>query len=196
MKSRVYLYLPLCIVGFALLLVLPSPAAADQRVDSAVESGAVLPAQATCDPCLAAAKRCSAKCAGLGKSEAIACLGRCDNATATCSCDDVVTLRSEDLVSFEWPSSSTKAAACHSTTPCGTAYPSCASWSSYSDCGDPICGVANHCGEDCPSCEFGPCPCFGPATRQFRERFRVCFNSAEQSCTEWQRTNILLGCGC
>ena len=32
--------------------------------------------------------------------------------------------------------------------------------------------------------------------KQRRERFRVCFNAIGQSCTEWQRTMITLGCGC
>lgn len=84
-----------------------------------------------------------------------------------------------------------KADACHSTTPCGSAYPSCASWSGYSDCGDPLCGIYRWCG-GCGD----PFGCWDEATRQRRERFRVCFNEFGQSCTEWQNTLVLVACGC
>jgi hypothetical protein len=57
---------------------------------------------------------------------------------------------------------------------------------------EPFCSSANHCGDECP--EFGPCP--GPAIKQRQERFRVCFNALGQSCTEYQRTLLNLGCGC
>jgi hypothetical protein len=86
---------------------------------------------------------------------------------------------------------STAAAACHSTTPCGTAYPSCGSWSGYANCDDPLCSAAANCGNPCT----GPL-CFGPAVRQFQERFRVCFNASGQSCTEYQQTFPVLHCGC
>jgi hypothetical protein len=131
-----------------------------------------------------AQERCTTNCFGLpGKAERASCL---------CSCDENVTLRSEDLVArMPWLVDSLTAA-CHSTTPCGSAYPSCASWSGYSNCDDPFCGFANHCGEECP--EFGPCP--GPAMRQRQERYRVCFNAQGQSCTEYQLTLLNLGCGC
>jgi hypothetical protein len=102
----------------------------------------------------------------------------------------VAALRS-DLVP-EWMArlSAEKADTCHSTTPCGSAYPSCAGWSGYSDCGDPICGIYRWCG-DCGD-PFG----WDLATRQRRERFRVCFNQFGQSCTEYQNILVLVACGC
>jgi hypothetical protein len=109
---------------------------------------------------------------------------------AAVASDQRTALRSEDLVSFAGRGF-TKAA-CHPITSCQPDYPSCASWSGYTDCDDPFCGFAPQCGDDCP--EIGPCP--GPAMKQRRERFRVCFNAFGQSCTEWQRTMINLGCGC
>jgi hypothetical protein len=84
-----------------------------------------------------------------------------------------------------------KAEACHSTTPCGAAYPSCAGWSGYTDCGDPQCGIYRWCG-DCGD----PFGCWDLATRQRRERFRVCFDQFGNSCTEWQNTLVLVACGC
>jgi hypothetical protein len=154
----------------------------------------VAPARAAnCRACgLAAQDRCAANCFGLeDKGERVACLITCDNAAATCSCDEEVTLRSEDVVAKSpWLLAMT--AACHSTTTCGSAYPSCASWSGYSDCNDPYCASGPHCAE---GCEPG-LPCLGPAMRQWQERFRVCFNAAGQPCTEYQRTIIVLNCGC
>ena len=164
---------------------------------------AVAPAQAaSCGPCDVAQERCSANCFGLEeKAESVTCLIACDNAAATCSCAEEVTLRSEDVVANNWlrvaePSRLiAESSACHSTTPCGSAYPSCASWSGYFDCGDPYCGINRWCGdvETCPDPEFG---CWGPALRQWRERFRVCFNAIGWWCTEYQRTSHTLGCGC
>jgi hypothetical protein len=193
MKDRAYRYLPIAILGFALLVVLPGLAAADESAAPGRAFAAVVPAQAArCGACALAQESCSAKCFGReDKAGVVACLTGCDNAAATCSCDAEVTLSSEDLVA-KMPWLSDKAAACHSTTPCGSAYPSCASWSGYSDCDDPFCGVYRWCG-DCPDPEFG---CFGPALRQRRERFRVCFNELGQSCTEYQRTSVVLGCDC
>jgi hypothetical protein len=146
---------------------------------------------ATCGACAVSHDQCTANCAGfVDHGERVACLIACDNAAATCSCDERVTLRSEDLLPKARPEAD--APACHSTTPCGSGYPSCASWSGYSDCGDPYCGIYLHCGDEC---EPGfPCP--GPALRQWRERFRVCFNAQGQSCTEYQRTSTILSCGC
>ncbi|HET9226984.1 MAG TPA: hypothetical protein VFR31_09975 [Thermoanaerobaculia bacterium] len=155
---------------------------------------ALTPARAAdCAPCNVAHERCSVNCFGReGKGQIGACLIGCDNAAAVCSCDEVVTLRSEDVVarSGDLRSLTAFSAACHSTTPCGAAYPSCASWSGYANCGDPFCGFARGCGE----CEDFPCP--GPAMKQQRERFRVCFNEIGQSCTEYQSTLITLGCDC
>jgi hypothetical protein len=161
---------------------------------------AAAPAQAAgCPACGVLQKSCTTSCLGVEDKQVIPCLLACDNAVAACSCDDPVTLRSEDAVRLglagQHPGGfGLKAGACHSTTPCGSAYPSCAGWSGYSDCGDPFCGVYKFCG-DPPFCEE-PDLCFGPATRTFRERFRVCFNAQGQSCTEYQRINVVLGCGC
>lgn len=149
---------------------------------------------------------CIANCVGIGDFEqSLSCLIGCDNSAAVRSLDEEeVTLSSEEyvarwgngLVTAAGEGLITTAGACHDTTPCPSEFASCASWSSYSDCGDPFCSVARFCGDDCGWCEFGPCPCFGPALRQWRERFRVCFNAAGQSCTEYQRLGTVLGCGC
>lgn len=147
-----------------------------------------------CGACELTQERCSTNCLGReDKVERVACLIACDNAAATCSCAEAVTLHSTDLIPAP-ARPGTDAPACHSTTPCGSAYPSCASWSGYSDCGDPYCGVYKFCG-DPPFCEE-PDLCFGPALRQARERFRVCFNAQSQSCTEYQRSSVVLTCGC
>jgi hypothetical protein len=189
------------ILVFALLLAaLPGLAAADEvpRISPQARAAfeAVVPPQAKgCGLCASAHQHCSATCFSFGEKEGLgACLTACDNAAATCTCDQTVSLRSEDLVSWEWPSM-TKAA-CHAIVSCQPNYPSCAGWSSYSNCGDPFCGVALGCGE-CVCDEFGcQCEAGGPAMKQFRERFRVCFNQAGNSCTEWQRASVTLGCGC
>jgi hypothetical protein len=86
-------------------------------------------------------------------------------------------------------------AACHGNVSCQPNYPSCASWSGYSDCGDPFCGLALGCGEEICD-EWGFCrPGRGPAWRQPRERFRVCFDQFGNSCTEWQQS-VSISCGC
>lgn len=155
-----------------------------------------------CGPCDTAQQRCSVNCFGLADSEIGSCLVGCDNAAAICSCDEAVTLRSEDVVAkfaeaaksakSPWPDPTASAAACHSTTPCGSGYSSCASWSTFIDCGDPYCGFAIGCGE----CSGGQCEPGGPGTKQNLERYRVCFNSQGQQCTEYQRSSITLYCGC
>ena len=163
--------------------------------------GVAVPAQAAnCGGCGVIQENCASNCLGQeGKDELLACLMACDNAAAACSCDEPVTLRSEDVVrqglagqGRSW--SALSAGACNSTTACGPAYPSCASWSGYSDCGDPYCGIYKFCG-DPPFCEE-PDICFGPALRTLRERFRVCFNASGQPCTEYQQISVVLGCGC
>jgi hypothetical protein len=199
MRDRAYRCLPIAIlVVFALLLVLPAPAAAGEN---AARGGAVwhapLPPQAaSCGICKAALERCSIKCLGADKAEMGSCMRSCDNAAAACTaCDDEVTLRSEDVVArMPWLAKDfEKTAACHSTTPCDyNIYGSCAGWSGYTDCDDPFCGFGAGCGEDCP--EIGPCP--GPAMKQRRERYRVCFDPYNNSCTEYQRTTLTLDCGC
>lgn len=142
--------------------------------------GAPAAQAAGCRPCEVALERCSAHCSGLaGEAESLACLIGCENAAATCtSCDEKGTLRSEDLL----PASLALAAACHSTTPCSSTYGSCANWSGYSACGETVCGYS--------------ATCSNIATKQYRERYRVCFNAQGRSCTEYQRTLVTLGCGC
>jgi hypothetical protein len=161
--------------------------------------GAAAPAAAaSCGGCGVILEHCNANCQGLkAKDEVVTCLMACDNAAAACSCDEPVTLRSEDVVAMGLAAGGQGwlTEACHSTTPCGPAYGSCAGWSAYYDCGDPYCGTYKWC-EDPPFCE-APDICFGPATRTDRERYRVCFNASGQPCTEYQRiTGSLQGCGC
>lgn len=168
-----------------------------------VLSAAAVQAQAaTCRPCALAQERCSVNCLGREGKAIGSCLIGCDNAAALCSCDEPATLNSEDFVARFGPQSGAQAGpkvvtdfsvACHSTTPCGTAYGSCASWSTYSDCGDPFCGVAVGCGE-CN--EWGQCETGGPGIKQRMERYRVCFDALGQSCTEYQRSTVTESCGC
>jgi hypothetical protein len=162
-----------------------------------VLSAAAVQAQAAkCRPCQIAQKSCFVSCLGLHDDHKLrSCVIGCDNAAALCSCDEPPTLSSEDYVARSGlqVESVLKTAACHSTTACGPEYGSCAAWSSYSDCGDPFCGVALGCGE-CD--EWGRCEAGGPAMRQARERYRVCFNAQSQPCTEYQRAWITLSCGC
>jgi hypothetical protein len=116
------------------------------------------------------------------------------SAAVTGACGEEVTLRSEDVVArWPWMTNATAAitTTCHSTTPCGSAYPSCASWSGYSGCGDPFCAIAKGCGQPC-----NDPACLGPATRQSQERFRVCFDALGNSCTEYQVTVAVLSCHC
>jgi 5-methylcytosine-specific restriction endonuclease McrA len=186
---------------FALLLAaLPSLAGAaeDPRITPQERAAfeAVAPAEAkSCQRCAVAHKKCSTTCFGLAEKGGMGdCLTACDNAVATCSCDQPVSLRSEDLVAGEWPGT-TKAAACHGNVSCQPNYPSCASWTSYADCGDAFCGSGPRCG-DCTCDEWGHCFCGpGPAWREPMERFRVCFDSLGNSCTEWQ-TLTFISCGC
>lgn len=186
---------------FALLLAaLPVLAVAEEgprnspRDRAAFE--AVAPAQAkSCQTCFAAHQKCSATCFGLvDKGGLGSCLTACDNATATCSCDQSVTLRSEDIAAARGLSLPTKST-CHGTVSCQPDYPSCASWSSYTDCDSQYCGSGPKCG-DCTCDEFGRCFCGpGPAWKEPMERFRVCFDSLGNSCTEWQKF-IVSTCDC
>jgi hypothetical protein len=112
-------------------------------------------------------------------------------ALAEKSCDEPVTLRSEDLVAISgWPSP-TELDACHSGMSCGPEYGSCAGWSNYYACGDPFCG--EH--QQCDFCSELPCG-FGPAMIQRVERYRVCFNSLAEPCTEYSWSSYNAGCGC
>lgn len=189
----------LFILVFALLVALPGLATAgeDPRISPREREAfeAVATAEAKdCQRCAISHKKCSSTCFSLAEKGGMGdCLTACDNAVAACTCDQSVTLRSEDLV-WERPDVTTKSA-CHGTVSCQPNYPSCASWSSYSDCGDAVCGFGPRCGE-CTCDEWGHCFCGpGPAWRQPRERFRVCFDSLGNSCTEWQ-TFTSISCGC
>jgi hypothetical protein len=76
-------------------------------------------------------------------------------------------------------------------------YSSCAAWSDYYDCGE------------LSACTFGVCrrceidPDLGricypaPGQQQGRNRYRVCFNAAGQSCTEYEllTQRICTNCG-
>ena len=186
MRNRAYRHLLLATLG---LLVLPGLAAAGERVSSQ-SAAAVLPPQAQCAACISAHERCSATCLGRGEAGLGACLTACDNAGALCSCDDAVTLRSEDVVAMRPALAESLTSTCHSTTSCQPAYPSCASWSSYSLC-DEYCGIGNRCNIGCPN--LNNCP--GPATIDRTERFRVCFDQFGNSCTEWQVTTLTF-CRC
>lgn len=146
--------------------------------------------------CLVALDACSANCndlaePGLSRS----CLSRCDAAATTCFGDPAPTLSSERYLAH-WGDAlvlTKSAPACNDTTPCPAEYGSCGSWSGFYDCGDPYCGVSSLC-KICD--EWGQCTAGGPATKQNRERYRVCFNQQMQSCTEYQRGIQTLGCGC
>jgi len=192
MRERWLRSLPLTILLFAMLLALAGLAAAQEgpRAHPGPRSpfdDAASPQAKTCAVCTAAFQKCSSTCFGLeDKSGMGSCLTACDNAVAKCSCDPEVTLRSEDLVKWD-PTSLTKDA-CHGNVSCQPNYPSCASWSAYSDCGTPFCGSGAHCGEctcDEIRCFCGP----GPAWKTQIERFRVCFDQFGNSCTEWQTLN-------
>ena len=166
----------------ALLLLMLSTAAADAQAQAA-----------KCRPCQTAQQRCMVNCLGRADNQVRSCLLGCDNAAAVCSCDEAATLSSEEYVAKRGLKVVTAfSEACHSTTPCGSEYGSCAGWSSFSDCGEQYCGYAVGCGLcDEWQCEYG-----GPALRQDLERYRVCFNQYSQPCTEYQRSSSNYGCGC
>ena len=197
MNHRAFRCTPILLVALALLLALPGLGAAAERPGTAARARAAFeavapPQAASCGICAIAFQRCSTACFGRGDKTGMgACLTGCDNLAATCTCDQQggVNLRSEDLVRWD-PSSMTKDA-CHGYLSCQPNYPSCASWSGYSSCGDPFCGTGHRCGDDCEP--WGPCP--GDAWKEFLERFRVCFDQYGNSCTEWQTTQTS-SCGC
>ncbi len=76
-------------------------------------------------------------------------------------------------------------------------YGSCAAWSAYADCGD------------LSACNDLGCPrrvCYGTtrdscttvydgSASQGTNRYRVCFNAAGESCTEYEKSSRLI-CGC
>ncbi len=175
MKDRAYRQFPFLIFGLTLLALAPGAAVAAAR----------------CGPCVDAQKACAVGCFDrTDKAGFVACMMGCDNAAALCACDGQASLRSEDFVrSAGWRGVAKDA--CHGTVSCQPNYPSCAGWSGYADCGDPQCGIYRWCG-DCGD----PFGCWDLATRQPRERFRVCFDQFGNSCTEWQGTLVLVACGC
>jgi hypothetical protein len=152
------------------------------------------PAQAAkCAPCEAAHERCAVSCFGGAEAEIGKCLISCSNKAAMCSCDEEVTLSSEDFVAkLGSPVVTGAKAACHSTVPCGSEYGSCAGWSTWASCGDPRC--ARHVA----GC--GPCgpedPCIGTGWEYKLERYRVCLNPQGQSCTQYQLTFVHGECDC
>jgi hypothetical protein len=81
---------------------------------------------------------------------------------------------------------------CHAPTTC-TGYGSCSGWSAYSFC-NATCGplqcICNPHAD--PTCDGTFDILRG---RNYFESYRVCFNSAGQSCTEW-RQSISTYCGC
>lgn len=156
------------------------------------------PAQAaSCRGCEAFGASCTVDCLGLeAEVDRLACSSACNQAAATCSCDQP-TLTAEDAVFLGLvdPGQGSLGGACHSTTPCPPEYGACSAWSVPEECGDPTCGTYKFCG-DPPFCEE-PNLCFGPATYTQKEKFRVCFNAAQQSCTEWaQVLPAVPTCGC
>lgn len=153
---------------------------------------------ATCRACEVFGESCTNGCLELEtKAELFTCLSACDGAAAACTCDEPVTLSSEGAVFLGLADPpSDLGGACHGTSSCPSEYSSCASWSSYSPCGDPFCGTYKWC-PDPPFCE-DPEICFGPALRTYKEQFRVCFNAGGQQCTEYRTIldNFPLSCGC
>jgi hypothetical protein len=134
---------------------------------------------------------CLAACESLPVKDQAACHSSCEAKDADLMCDDAIGVASESLVDAK-SLQAEAAAACHPVTTCPDPK-SCASWSTWYDCGDPICRPVRGCGEDC---DIDPRFCFGPGQRQPRERFRVCFLSGGTQCIEYQRTNVVIGCGC
>lgn len=184
MERRIQVFAP-----FVTLFLLGLGAGAVQAQPTQVLAPAAQPEIS--EACALTQEQCTVDC--LGRSERgamVACLMGCDNAAALCARDEEPTLSSEWYVEQFGNVLAVKSGACHDTTPCPSEYGSCASWSDYSDCGDPFCGVYRFCG----SCS--ETWCFGEATRQHRERYRLCFTAEGASCTEWQRISVVVACGC
>jgi hypothetical protein len=80
--------------------------------------------------------------------------------------------------------------ACHASSTC-TGYGSCSGWSAQTlcntQCGPGVCFCKPWLDPGCQEDE--------PRGRDYYESYRVCFNAAGQSCTEWKQ-NITLFCGC
>ena len=86
---------------------------------------------------------------------------------------------------------------CQLPSPCPASYGSCSSWSAPAQCNyscssSPLCQCPFPEHPDDPPCEPNPYILQGIETYN---SFRVCFNSAGQSCTSWKRT-FHSYCGC
>lgn len=87
------------------------------------------------------------------------------------------------------PPANVDAAACNWGATCGSEYGSCGSWSGTYECDAPTCTMHHWCGEP-------EGPMSGPGMVQPVERYRVCFNSSGQSCTQYEHFWVLQSCGC
>ncbi|HEX6198850.1 MAG TPA: hypothetical protein VF150_01195, partial [Thermoanaerobaculia bacterium] len=111
--------------------------------------------------CIVALDVCSSSCNDLDdRAQTVGCLSRCDKAASVCLGDEEPTLSSVEYLAH-WSDGLVfeAAGACHSTTPCPPEYGSCASWSTFQDCGDPFCGISTLC-KECD--EWGLCTAGGP----------------------------------
>lgn len=91
----------------------------------------------------------------------------------------------------------TSLSGCPAPTTCPTTYGSCTTWSAPSQCNF-TCTPSLFC--SCPFPEHPEDPPCEPTYdvslgRTTFSSFRVCFNSAQQACTEW-KTSINTYCGC
>lgn len=92
------------------------------------------------------------------------------------------------------------AAACMSTKTCtNLGYGSCGSWSTVYNCG--TLSTCNPTDTACKECAYSPdigaveCDYLG-GQNQGKNRYRVCFNTAGQSCTEYEYTTTKVCGGC
>jgi hypothetical protein len=89
------------------------------------------------------------------------------------------------------PPATVDAAACNWWATCGSEYGSCGSWSGTDYCDAPTCSQHER---DCGDPQQGPG--WGPGMVQPVERYRVCFNSSGQPCTQYEQFWVLVSCGC
>lgn len=87
------------------------------------------------------------------------------------------------------PPPNVDAAACNWGASCGSEYGSCGSWSGTYECDSATCSMHQWCGEP-------EGPMSGPGMVQPVERYRVCFNSLGQPCTQYEHFWVLQSCGC
>jgi hypothetical protein len=90
--------------------------------------------------------------------------------------------------------------ACVGTKTCtNLGYGSCGSWSAISNCGS--LSTCNSLDTACRECAYSPdigaveCDYLG-GQNQGRNRYRVCFNAAGASCTEYEYTTVKVCGGC